>query len=117
MADDTYEFCKIYARSSDMLKIIKVLELRLGEEFHNGIMHLNGLTVEVLKNPDAGIGGDFVLWPTFVEFEADETVPNNSVVAIVSEAIEAMWESGIPAVASCFFEDELPWRGGIGRLD
>jgi hypothetical protein len=116
MADDVYRFCKIFLRSADPSEIKGMLASLLGGEFQRRSMYLTDVTVDVLKNPDAGAEDDFVRWPTFVEVEAGDEAVNESVAGIISKIVEAMWEAGIPAVAACSFEDELPWRGGIGRL-
>jgi hypothetical protein len=51
-----------------------------------------------------------------VEVEAS-AVPPATVVAELSKVISHAWREGVPVVASCKFEDELPWSGGIQRLE
>ncbi|MFE9882713.1 hypothetical protein [Streptomyces sp. NPDC005784] len=116
MADETYQFCKIFVRSADLSEIMQILTSLLGGEFSRKSLYLADVEVEVLKNPDTGSEDDFVRWPTFLEVEAADEAPNEAVVRTISKIVTAMWESGIPAVAACFFEDELPWLGGIDRL-
>ncbi len=117
MADDTHQFCKIFLRSAELLEIMAMLAELLGGEFQRRSMQLTELMVDVLKNPDAGMNEDFVCWPTFVEIEADTDATNEWITGTAARIITAMWGTGIPAVAACSFEDELPWRGGIARLD
>lgn len=116
MADDPYRFCKIFLRSAAQSDIMQMLTTLLGGDFQRRSMYLTDVTVDVLTNPDAGEQDDFVGWPTLVEVEAADEALNQSVVEAVARIVETTWEAGIPAVAACSFEDELPWLGGIDRL-
>ncbi|MFE3526609.1 hypothetical protein ACFXOD_34415 [Streptomyces sp. NPDC059161] len=88
----------------------------LGGAFRRRSMFLADATVDVLRNSDAGTSEDFVGWPMLVEIEATEEATNMSIRNMATEILTAMWSCGTPAIASCSFEDELPWRGGMDRL-
>ncbi|XQE81766.1 hypothetical protein ACN24L_26355 [Streptomyces microflavus] len=50
----------------------------------------------------------FLGWPIVLECEASaETTPHDVVTAICN-TLQTLWERGIPAIAACDFEDELP---------
>ncbi|SOE31861.1 hypothetical protein [Streptomyces sp. OK228] len=117
MADDAYQFCKIYLRSAELPEVMAMLAKLLEGKFQRRSMQLTELTLDVVKNPDAGMIDDFVCWPTFVELEADDGATNEWITGIAARIITAMWDAGIPAVAACSFEDQLPWCGGIARLN
>ncbi|GAA3439133.1 hypothetical protein [Kutzneria kofuensis] len=59
---------------------------------------------------------DFLLWPTIVELYADEEPAQRAIVRVTAELLRRSWDAGVPAVAACDFEDELPWSGGVDRL-
>lgn len=116
MASEIYEFCKIFLRAEEQEAVDLLTDL-LGARPRLGLFALPEAEVEVLRNPDKGAAKDFIGWPAFVEVEAETDAESAAVVAIVSRIVTAMWEAGIPAVAACDYEDELPWRGGRGRLE
>ncbi len=76
--------------------------------------------IDVLRNPDAlpddAVGDDFVRWPLLVELEADDPPNDQLIVEAATKIITVAWGSGVPAVAACDFENELPWSGGIARI-
>ena len=79
-------------------------------------IELPGAVVEVLRNPDASQGDetDFLFWPVLVEVDSDGAP---AVVELATTILTQLWNHGFPTVAACDYEDELPWRGGIARLD
>jgi hypothetical protein len=116
MADEPYRFCKIFLCAAEPRSVMDLLAVLLGGDFQRGSLALPSAVVDVLRNPDAGSAEDFIGWPTFVEIEADADADNASIVEVTSRIVIAMWGAGIPAVAACDYEDELPWRGGISRI-
>lgn len=40
-----------------------------------------------------------------------------AMVDLTARVLTHLWPGGFPTVAACDYEDELPWRGGIARLD
>jgi hypothetical protein len=116
MTDDAHRYCKIFL-NADSRTVMDLLTVLLGVPFRRRTLTLLDGIVDVVKNPDAGLANDFVGWPTLAEVEAEEHAADASIIAITSRVVTAMWNAGIPAVAACDYEDELPWRGGIERLD
>ncbi|MFE9571043.1 hypothetical protein ACFYMW_21390 [Streptomyces sp. NPDC006692] len=116
MTDETHQFCKIFLCSPEPSAIMQALSELLGGVFLRRSMFLADATVDVLRNSDAGTSEDFVGWPTIVEIEATREATNVSIRNIAAEVLTAMWSCDVPAIASCSFEDELPWHGGMDRL-
>ncbi|GAB3754830.1 hypothetical protein [Microlunatus parietis] len=73
--------------------------------------------LDVLRNPDTDAGYSFLGWPILIEIAAENDADNESIVGTTSSILKTMWDAGIPTVAACDYEDELPWRGGIGRIE
>jgi len=113
-----YALCVMYVRDTSAQDAQTQLAQLLDAEVKRRTLYLPGLSMDVRTNPDvdAQAGDDFVRWPVLIEAEADDPSSPNPMVEVMSRILEALWESGHPAVAACDFEDELPWAGGIGRL-
>lgn len=117
MADETYRFCKIFLDAAEADAVVDLLTGLLDGPFPHRVLTLPDAVVEVLGNPDTGAADDFIGWPTLVEIEAADEAANASVVALTASIVTATWDAGIRSVAACDYEDELPWRGGLGRLE
>ncbi|OXM43675.1 hypothetical protein [Amycolatopsis alba] len=113
MADEGYEYCKIFFRAGTRA-VVDLLTAPLGVHADRGLFALSDMDVEVLQNPDRGLAEGFIGWPVFVEVVPGKDTENASVVGIVSRILTAAQSSGIPAVAACDYEDELPWLGKVG---
>ncbi|MEU0872516.1 hypothetical protein [Nocardia brasiliensis] len=114
---DEYRFCKIFVRESESAAVERTVGGLFDVSFDRHSMELSAAIVDVIRNPDRSDGAeDFLLWPTLVEVEARDPVVPTTMREIVSRILTALWDEGVPAVAACDFEDELPWRGGIARL-
>jgi hypothetical protein len=115
MSDDTDSFCKIFLDAPDSSLVMGTLSQVLGGEFQRRAMELADATLDVRSNSDAGSADDFVAWPVVAETAKNEAASWEQYVALVARVITVMWDSGIPAVAACDFEERLPWNGGIDR--
>ncbi|WP_133854062.1 hypothetical protein [Labedaea rhizosphaerae] len=115
MSDETYRFCKIFLRAESRAAM-DLLAVLLETPFQRRTLTLPDGVVDVMRNPDMGAVDDFIGWPTVVEIDAEEHADRASVIVITSRIVTAMWDAGIPAVAACDYEDDLPWSGGIKRL-
>lgn len=112
-----YTFCKVYLKGvTPELPLIQAVAL---EPHRNKAS--TGPTAEkwrrehsILKYVDPD--DDFILWPTIIDVYADVEESQQAIVGVVSELLRQMWDAGVPAVAACDFEDELPWSGGKDRL-
>jgi hypothetical protein len=117
MADDNYQFCKIFVRTAEPPAVAEQLAGLLEVQPQRRAFALADAIVDVLKNPDAGLADDFIGWPTIVEVEAEPEATDRSIVALTSRIVESLWASGWAAVAACDYEAELPWKGGLDRLN
>jgi hypothetical protein len=115
MTEETYRYCKVFVQRANPHTVTDLLTDFLGAQSQHRLWKLVDAVVDVSKNPDTGAADDFIGWPTIVEIEAEAGASSAAVVAITSRVVTAMWGAGLPAVAACDYEDELPWRGGLGR--
>jgi hypothetical protein len=111
-----YDFCKMFVRAGARADVFAVLIDVLDGHAVDRSIELPGATVEVLRNSDASPSeeADFLFWPVLVEIESDGT---SAVVELATTILTQLWDRGLPTVAACDYEDELPWRGGIARVD
>lgn len=119
--EDQSEFCRFFVEAAEIAPVVDVLAAALGEPFAKNSAVVSGLDVDVWDNEYASgqprFGEDFLEWPLTVEVSAEEVaVPHDVVFDVVKRMLVALWDADIRAVVACDFEDELPWRGGIGRL-
>jgi hypothetical protein len=118
MSSGRYALCVMYVRDTSAEHAQTLLAQLLGAEVKRRTFYLPALSMDVRTNPDVDTqaGDDFVRWPVLIEAEAENPSSPNPMVEVMSRILEALWDSGHPAVAACDFEDELPWAGGIKRL-
>ena len=120
MTESKYRYCKIFVKGSDADTVAETVGRLLRGEFRHRTMRLPGLAVDVLRNPDAartaGPDDDFVRWPVTIELETDSIEGECAIVETTARILIELWGSERPAVAACEFEDELPWAGGIRRI-
>jgi len=116
MSPGRYDFCKMFVRSDERDDVVAALTEFLDGRVERRVIELPEAVVEVLRNPDASRGdeADFLFWPVLVEIESNGT---SAVVGLTARILTQLWERGFPTVAACDYEDELPWRGGIARIE
>lgn len=117
--DGRYGYCKIFVKYDESSAMLARLAAAFGVEPERRSLSLPGLVLDVRPNPDGdpAAGDDFVRWPVTVEADVDDPDSPAVVVPTVSQILTDLWGAYIPAVVSCDFEDELPWQGGIQRID
>jgi hypothetical protein len=117
-SERSYDYCKVFVKHDEPTTILARLAALLGAEPERRTLELAGLVLDVRKNPDTApdAGDDFVQWPVIVEAETESPNAGPATVQAMTRILNDLWTAGIPAVAACDFEDELPWRGGIQRL-
>ncbi|MFF4384990.1 hypothetical protein [Kitasatospora sp. NPDC001547] len=111
-------YCKIYVSKLRQSTVSGLIGQECGCEFSDLGAEIQGIDIEVRRNPDSDPGAepeDFVFWPVIIEVEA-ESGGGEEVVDLVAGLLRILWESEGMAVASCDFEDRLPWEGGAARL-
>jgi hypothetical protein len=117
MADETYQFCKIFGQAAEPRAIAEQLAPLLGARPQSQLLELPEAIVEIRKNEDAGLLEDFIGWPVTIEIDAEPDATNATVGSLVGRIVTALWDGGTAAVAACLYEAELPWDGGLGRLN
>jgi hypothetical protein len=115
------QFSRFFVEAWDAEAVSKILAGALGVPFDRNGAVVDGLDIDVWSNGYANkeprVGDDFIVWPLTIEISADEGPVARSVMfGVMERALVALWEAGIRVVASCDFEDELPWSGGIARV-
>jgi hypothetical protein len=113
-------YCKVFVDGLSSETAKSVIGAALGGTFERHTMYVSpGLAVDVRRNTDTtedSNGDDFLYWPVLAEIDAEDNVADRDVVETTSTILSTLWNAGHRAVAACDFEDELPWSGGIQRL-
>ncbi len=122
-----YSFAEIFAETDDLPGLLQVTEQAIGCALVRGRGRVGPARVDVRPNgrrPEPGRAPrDFVEWPLLVELSLDdETDPEPAgqapaLVTLTAQLLVALWEGGIRAVVAADFEDELPWGGGLSRVE
>jgi hypothetical protein len=120
MGSEKYQYCKIFVKSSDHELVKTMLVQLFGGTFRRRDLQVGNLELRVLTNsyaPDpATLGPDFVEWPVMIEIAMDDPGDGAQMVAAATQVVTSFWQTDLPAVTACDFEDELPWNGGIQRM-
>ena len=58
----------------------------------------------------------FLRYPRCLEIYPHSDTQRGEYVGSIAALLESFWRRGVPAVAACDFESELPEGGGIDRL-
>jgi len=88
-----------------------------GEDIHAWLLDANECYFSARRNKDrAGPGspineGDYRNFPYVIDITCDER-EDEDMVTPVAKILRHLWSIGIPAVAECSFEEELPYLGG-----
>ena len=59
----------------------------------------------------------FLYFSNFIEYLKDEAQYSNDDIYNFKLILKTLWNSGIPAIASCDFEEKLPKTGGYKSKD
>lgn len=110
-----YSYCKLYVSSSDRSAVMTFLANELGVEPSGYFAVRGSLSFDVLRNPDADGPDDFIFWPTLIEVTNDSG-SKDEIVSALSKLLRSAWANGMPIVAACPFERQLPWSGGVQRI-
>ena len=123
MVDRDQLDCKIYAAPARSLAqegvgLATALE---GKNLQGGsavTVELAQGELDLLPNPDknperiADFPNGFLHFPALVEFYAAPEIRQEDRIAVVSRILTHFWSRGIPAIAACDYEAELPNGGG-----
>src|SRR5687768_13555646 len=106
----------MFVHADDPADVLATLAEIFNGPVERHVIEVRGASVEVLRNPDrtGAPEQDFLYWPVLVEIESNGTL---AVLDLTAEILTHLWDRGFPTVAACDYDDELPWQGGIGRID
>ncbi len=65
------------------------------------------------KSPEDG----FLFYRYIAEIEPNRVLGRENAVDFVSEVLKNIWQKGIPAIADCDYESDLPNKGGYKSLN
>ena len=120
MDDEQFGYCTVFVRAVDQEAVKAILVRLLYGPFERRNLAPGNLIVSMLPNSYASdppdLGDDFVVWSTMIELSTEDPGDGRRFVATNAQVISALWDADLPAVAACDFEDELPWNGGIRRV-
>jgi hypothetical protein len=68
-----------------------------------------------VDSPAPAPGSEFLAYRYYAEVEPAQRASREAYVASIGRLLERLWDRGIPAVAACDFEDELPAYPGRSR--
>jgi hypothetical protein len=115
-------FCRIHVDSTDFrtLFLLSSLADYSKAPFIDNCLEWNEITIWIRTNDEyekrkkLEFPGGFLYFKYMMEFE----YPLDShkyVLGSISKLLNELWVLGVPAVASCSFENELPNSGGYGN--
>lgn len=119
MIEECNYYCKIYIGGSLQEKELAAL---LAEKFQGKVKgtHVkpDTLDLDVSSNDEFDEGRPFEIADNFlycrmlIDVEPSPQATTETYVRDVGALLELLWGSGILAIASCDFEDDLPLKGG-----
>jgi hypothetical protein len=126
MLDSNVVDCRIYVESDLMPdEFARLLAASLGEGTVNGAVartiHTPQAEIDVRKNKEANkpraaeFPDGFLYFRYALEVHLCPTSRHAEQVALVDRLLKILWSQGIPAVAACDYENELPRAGGYNN--
>jgi hypothetical protein len=103
-----YRWCTLYADTPDQPAVVAMLTALLGPADALGIVRIPGFTVDVRRNPDRTGGDHHLDWPTAIEIDAYDGVPDRTVVTLVTSVIDRLHAAGLRVAPDCEFPTALP---------
>ncbi|HEY6744132.1 MAG TPA: hypothetical protein VI357_00300 [Mycobacteriales bacterium] len=103
-----FRWCTLYADTPDQPAVVTTLAALLGPADALGVVRVQGFTVDVRRNPDRSGGDHHLDWSTAIEIDADDTVPDCSVITLVTSIIDRLHAAGLRVAPDCEFTPDLP---------
>ena len=103
-----YRWCTLYADTSDQPAVVALLTTHLGPADALGVIRIPGFTIDVRRNPDRTGGDHHLDWPTAIEIDAYDNVPDDRVVAVVTDVIAHLHAAALRVAPDCPFTPDLP---------
>lgn len=116
MFNDSTIFCKVFVSfvrsKSDLIEFIKNAVAGKGEA---NTIYVKDIELYIERNDDYDaerskeFPDGFLNFPYYLEIEGGSEEVQQ---ILVTQLIERLWLEGIPAIAACDYERQLPQRGG-----
>jgi hypothetical protein len=103
-----YRWCVVYADTPDPAAVVAVLSPFLGPAGALDVFRIPGFTIDVRRNPDHTGGDHYLDWPTVIEIDADDDVPDQSMITFVTGIIDRLHDAGLHAATESEFPADLP---------
>jgi hypothetical protein len=103
-----YRWCVLYADTGDPSAVVAVLVPFLGPADALDVFRIPGYTVDVRRNPDRTGGDHYLDWPTMLEIDAADDVPDRSMITFVTGVIHRLHDAGLRVAPECEFTPDLP---------
>jgi hypothetical protein len=103
-----YRWCIVYADIPDPSAVVDVLSPLFGAADVHDVFRIPGFTVDVRRNPDRTGGDHYLDWPTTIEIDADNEVPDQSMITFVTRVIDRLHDAGLRVGTECEFPSDLP---------
>jgi hypothetical protein len=103
-----YRWCIVYADTPDPSAVVDVLAGVFGAADPLDVFRVRGFTVDVRRNPDRTGGEHHLDWPTMIEIDAGDGVPDQSMITFVTGVIDRLHEAGLRTGTDCEFPSDLP---------
>ena len=118
MTTDAPAFTKAYV-SADAATVTRVLRDAFALPGADSLIEFRGLVIDIHRNSDFRDGEeDFLFWPVVVDVEAEgPDVSAEVLVDVLSSMLRTSWSADLPMVVASALEDQLPWSGGIDRVN
>lgn len=116
-------FCRMYVDANlDPEGMVEAVHGTIGGMKRDATIMTRDTTVHVRVNKDNDVDvrekepDNFLYFAYSFEIEPSDYADRAPYLKRVADLVKGLWDQGHRAVASCDFEDELPWGGGIQRL-
>ena len=103
-----YRWCTLYADTPDQPAVVALLTSLLGPADALGVVRVPGFTVDVRRNPDRTGGDHYLDWPTAIEIDAYDGVPDRRVVTVVTTIVDHLHRAALRVAPECAFASDLP---------
>jgi hypothetical protein len=103
-----YRWCVVHADTPDPSVVVAVLSPFLGPADALDVFRIPGFTIDVRRNPDRTGGDHYLDWPTVIEIDADDDVPDQSMITLVTGLIDRLHDAALRAATESEFPADLP---------
>jgi hypothetical protein len=103
-----YRWCVLHADTDDPSAVVAVLVPFLGPADALDVFRIPGFTADVRRNPDRTGGDHYLDWPTMLEIDAADDVPDQTMITFVTGLIRRLQDASLRVAPECEFPSDLP---------